>query len=391
MGKSRMAANRPLFGDLDILPLETREEILSYCSLPVLGVFARVSHQAEEASAFVRLLPGVVAAAPESYQQVDETRLAAIAILKKYPELLFREAIVTDHFGRKIKASPYQLFLGAGDVWALKQVHEAIIPHIEKGEAHAQAQFQAQFPGCKWPLAQTMNEEVLYDDRNRKQMEQVIAQLEIIVEKINAAPCTHGQATSDETKQAVAKLREIFAPKEGEGIETGLHFPLGIMHEILKVYNAQWNPWSADKLSFYSREVIGAAEAVLTAVDGQCCKYGLAALNMDKGPDRRDGLFCCHPKGIPELLSPLGAKLGHSMFVDPYDGNSCFLSSIPGVFDWYSNLGAAGCWWPAHVVGRSLAHGIAVDVWKTYVEQKQRAYQSYAAVAVTRPEAECRL
>src|SRR3990167_3312846 len=192
MGKSRMAANRPLFGDLDILPLETREEILSYCSLPVLGVFARVSHQAEEASAFVRLLPGVVAAAPESYQQVDETRLAAIAILKKYPELLFREAIVTDHFGRKIKASPYQLFLGAGDIWALKQVHEEIIEKIEDQEARAQveaqtkAQFQAQFPNCPRPFDSNMPEEMLYDDRNNAQISDVISKLKIIVEKITA-------------------------------------------------------------------------------------------------------------------------------------------------------------------------------------------------------------
>src|SRR3990167_1870620 len=344
MGKSRMAANRPLFGDLDILPLETREEILSYCSLPVLGVFARVSHQAEEASAFVRLLPGVVAAAPESYQQVDETRLAAIAILKKYPELLFREAIVTYHFGRKIKASPYQLFLGAGDVWALKQVHEAIIPNIENGEAHAQAQFQAQFPNCQWPPAPDMSEAALYDDRNKEQIEQVIAQLKKIVEKITADPCTHGRATLDETRQAVAELRRIFTPKEREIIETGLHFPLGIMHEIGKVYDAQWEPWSVDQLSFYSREVIGSAEAALTAVDGQCCKNGLANLNMDKGPDRRDGLFCRHPKGTPQSLSPLVGKLGQTMFVDPYDGNSCFPSSTRGAFDWYNKNGAGGDW-----------------------------------------------
>ncbi len=46
------------------------------------------------------------------------------------------------------------------------------------------------------------------------------------------------------------------------------------MQEILNVYDAQWNPWSGEKLSFYSREVIGAAEAALTAVDGQCCKDG---------------------------------------------------------------------------------------------------------------------
>src|SRR3990167_1002508 len=118
-----MATSRPTSLSILDIPLETIGEIGSHCSLATLGVFARVSRQAEEASAFLRLLPRVVDAEPESYRQEDETKLAAIAILKRHPELLFRETIVTDHFGRKIKASPYQLFLGAGDVWALKQVH----------------------------------------------------------------------------------------------------------------------------------------------------------------------------------------------------------------------------------------------------------------------------
>lgn len=30
-------------------------------------------------------------------------------ILKRHPEFLFKEGTVTDHFGRKIKASPYRL------------------------------------------------------------------------------------------------------------------------------------------------------------------------------------------------------------------------------------------------------------------------------------------
>ena len=97
----------------------------------------------------------------------------------------------------------------AGDVWALKQVREAILPSIENGEAHE----QAQFPGCPWPPTLDMPEAALYDDRNKKQIEQVIAQLKIIVAKITAGPYTHGQATSDETREAVAELREIFALK----------------------------------------------------------------------------------------------------------------------------------------------------------------------------------
>src|SRR3990167_5591314 len=353
-----MAANRQSsLGALDNLPVETREEILSYCSLPDLGVFARVSYQAKQESLILQLMRCAVDAEPESYQQQDEARLAAIAILKRHPELLFQVSVITDHFGRRIKASPYQLLLGSGDVWALKQVREAIIPNIENGEAHAQAQFQAQFPSCPWPPTPDMSEAALYDDRNRKQMEQVIAQLTIIVEKINVDPCTNDQATSDETRQAVAELRKIFAPKEGEVIETGLHFPLGIMHEILEVYDAQWNPWSGAQLSFYSREVIGATESALTAVDGQCCKHGLVNLNMDRGPDRRDGLFCRHPKGIPQTLSPFSGKLGVAAFVDPYSGWSVCLSSSPGLFDCYATcwLGVGGCWCVVRSVGKIMS------------------------------------
>ena len=77
-----------------------------------------------------------------------------------------------------------------------------------------------------------------------------------------------------------------------------------------------------------------------TAVDGQCCKVGLSNLDVKIGPDRRDGLFCRHPKGIPQELAPLSGKLGRTMFVDPYDGMSCFLSSAAaGAFDCYNKNG----------------------------------------------------
>lgn len=65
----------------------------------------------------------------------------------------------------------------------------------------------------------------------------------------------NGQATLDETTKAVAELCQIFESKEGEVIQTGLHFPLAI-------YDAQFNLWSVDQLSFFSSAVIGVAEAV---------------------------------------------------------------------------------------------------------------------------------
>src|SRR5262249_2877224 len=123
-------------------------------------------------------------------------------------------------------------------------------------------------------------------------------------------------------------------------------------------------------LSFFSREVIGGASAALSAVDGQCWKYGLSKLDMNKGPDRRDGLFCQHPKGIPQKLAPLAGKLGSKMFVDPYDGYACFLSSKVGYCDWYNKSGAvAGRWLGGLVLPRSVWRRRS---WKTYGEQKQK-------------------
>lgn len=334
---------------LSFLPTDIRQgEIYPHSPLSVLGLLAQTSREYEADTAFLRLLTSTVYAEPESYRQKDATRLAAIAILKRHPELLFREGKLTkDHFKRKIKASPYQLFLGAGDIWALKQVHEEIIAKIENqeariaAEAKTKAAFHTQFPDYKggWPLDPNMPEEALYDERNKKQLEQVSVQLKVIVEKITADPCTNGQATKAETIDALAGLYQIFAPKKGEIIKTGLHFPLGILQQIGKAYESQFQPWTDRQLSVFSRSVIGIALSALTAVDGQCTKSGLVSLNIEKGPDRRDGLFCRHPRGIPEDKTPLIGRLGHTMFVDPYDGSSCFTSSTPGSFDWYNQYG----------------------------------------------------
>jgi hypothetical protein len=358
----------------DLLP-DIRAEIYSHCLPTTLGLFARTSRQAAQETAFLRLLSCMVEAEPESYKQTDkqtdETRLAAIAILKRYPELLFRKGTVTDHVGRKIKASPYRVFLGAGDIWALKQVHEEILPNIEDGEAKAKDQFQAQFPNCPWPFNPKLGEEQLYDNRNKKQIEQVIAQLETIVEKITADPCINSLATLDETTKAVSDLRKIFEPKEGEVIQTGLHFPLGIMREIYKVYHDQ--EWNEAQYAFFSREVIGAVLSASTAVDGQCCKYGLHNLDKKKGPDRRDGLFCRHPKGIPQELAPLKGKLGKTVFVDLYDGESCFLTSVPGVFNWYSKNTCV-----VRLNGAWFSMGVRWVIGE-FMQEKAETYGSYYA------------
>jgi hypothetical protein len=388
----------PVF-DLDGLPEDIKQEKL-YPLLPpqVLGWLAQRSPQYETGTAFLRLLLSTVDAEPESYKQADETKLAAIAILKRHPELLFKTRQVTDHFGRKIKASPYRLFLGTGDIWALKQVHEEIIAKMEDQEARAQAEaqtkteFQTQFPDYSgpWPLDPNMPEEVLYDKRNKEQIEQVIAQLKTIVEKITVGndPCTRGQATKDETTKAVADLCKIFASKAGEVIKTGLHFPLGILKEIGKVYDTQFNLWSDYQVAFFPRGVIGGAVAALSAVDGQCVKGGLVTLNMEKGPDRRDGLFCRHPKGIPQDLAPLVGKLGRTMFVDPYDGYAGFISSKPGHVDWYNKNGffAARVSGVAWIIGVSLVEKLmeskSKGLWELLCSCAQRS-QHTVSMSIT--------
>jgi hypothetical protein len=372
---------------LSFLPEAVRQvELYPRSPLRVLGLLASTSQQYEVETAFLRLLSSTVDAEPESYKQADQTKLAAIAILKRHPELLFKEGMVTDHFGRKIKASPYRLFLGAGDIWGLKQVHEEIIAKLEDQEARAEAyaqtkaEFQTQFPDYKgpWPLDPNMPEEALYDERNKAQIKLVKVQLEIVVEKITADPCTNGQATKDETTKAVSDLCKIFVPEEV--IKTGLHFPLGIMKEINREYDNHFgpydhfSPWRATQLAFFSREAIGGGEAALSTVYGQCVKTGLPNLNMKKGPDRRDGLFCRRPKGIPEDKAPLVGKLGPTMFVDPSDGYSCFVSATPGRFDWYHKK---GCAYFASVDGRWL--GSRVRVWEDLWRTKAEAYGSYYA------------
>jgi hypothetical protein len=372
------------------MPRDVREKIVypfTFTSIMALGALASTCQKTEADTAFLRLMTAAIGADPESYKleddgsykQKDETRLAAIAILKRHPRLLFVKGIVTDHFGRKIFASPYQLFLGAGDVWALKQVHEEIISNIKdekvraEMQAEAQAQFEQQFPNCPFPFDPKMGEEVLYDDRNIAQIAQIKENLKKVAAVIAGDPCTNSVATLPETKAVVEELRELFAPKQDEVIRTGLHFPIAIMQEIYKTYAVI--PAGA-RSSFFSREVIGAALDASTAVDGQCYKVGLSNLDFEKGPDRRDGLFCRHPKGIPQKLAPLKDKLGRTMFVDPSDGESCFqASNKPGYFDCFDKNGGPGA------CGGGAARGLLghVVAMKTYVRAKTSYFQNLCA------------
>lgn len=179
---------------LSNLPKAVKEELIyPYSPLREFSLLARTSKQYKTETAFLRLLPATIHAAPDAKE--DERALASIAILKEYPELLFKQKMLTDHYGRKILASPYQIFLGAGDAWALKKIQEEILLRIkdEKEQAKAETQFRQQFPNCPWPLPESLKEEMLYDDRNRKQIAEIKKQLVTVKELIDNDPLINNE------------------------------------------------------------------------------------------------------------------------------------------------------------------------------------------------------
>ena len=351
---------------LSDLPEEVRQdEIYPRSPLSALGLLAQTSKQYEAETAFLRLLPAAIHAAPEYWDdKKDATALAALAILRKHPELLFEKMRVKDAYGRDFWASTYQIFLGAGDIWALRQIHRDILPLIENGEAKAEAQFKEQFPNCPWPPPKDLSEDLLYDNRNKRQIAEIMEQLATVKQLIDIDPFNNNKPL-DETKLAVETLCQLFQPKPGEVIQSGLHFPLAIIHEVYKTYNALQDHWS-----FFSLAVIKPALDALSTVDGQCCQYGLRDLDMEKGPRRR-----CHPSYQHSLGQPLSLRLVNdndrrraAALVDPYDGDVLFVSSTVGYFvcfNKWGRCGGTGRWsgW--------LWRG-AAPLWKTYGEQKQK-------------------
>src|SRR3990167_5269670 len=247
---------------LSNLPKEIRRETYSHTPLSVLGLLARTSKECEADTVFLRLLQASIHAAPEFiHANEDATALASLAILKKHPDLLFIKKQVTDHYEREIWTSTYQIFLGAGDRWALKQIQKDILPLIKNGKAQAEAQFKEQFPNCPWPLPEKLSEEMLYDDRNKKQLQEIVKQLATVKQLIDVDPFNNNNPLHT-TKLAITTLCELFQPKLGEVIRGGLHFPLAIMKEIYKTFDTMQSRWS-----FFKLAVIKPALDALSTVD----------------------------------------------------------------------------------------------------------------------------
>ena len=138
-----------------------KQGVYSHLAIDTLSIFAKTCKKAEAETAFPRLLHCAAFALPESYQQKDKTTLAAIAMLKTHPELLFQKGYTRLPSGQWVDGSPYQVILGSGDIWARKTIHEEIIPLIEGGEALALAQYIEQFPNPSCALASFTQKELI--------------------------------------------------------------------------------------------------------------------------------------------------------------------------------------------------------------------------------------
>lgn len=338
-----MANNRPQeqsFPIFDMTP-EVREPYVYPHLLPtIMSVFARTCRQAEKESRLLRLLQYAVNALPVSYDQEDKSKLAALEMLKSYPYLLFLERDVKDLTGQWHYGSVYKMFLRTGDIAALNEVHEKIIPLIAEGEAIAKAQYEQQF------LRHAEAEGKVYDDRNIAQIAQVKEDLLEIVAAISEDPCTGGYATKQRTKDAIAILKAHLAPKGGDVIRTGLLSPPEILKIIHDVYDQNYDSWAGDQLSLYSCEVIGAAEAVAAPHHAQRYKKGLGNINENTLPDRTGSYYLREGAGVPPYL---GSSSFYDVFFGGRGGRSAF---------------------PLRGVGRDAYR--ARDLLGTYVEQQNQ-------------------
>jgi len=330
-----------LLGDT---PKEIRTDVLyTQCLLATLGAFAQTSQKAEHETAFLRLLSASINSAPEFLDEVDSLgkktdpfALSSIAMLKKHPELLFKIGCVKDHYGREICASPYQIFLGAGDVWALKQIHEEIIPLIPNGTTEAQNQFRDWFPNYEQKREPGQDEEFrLYDARNKRQIADIMKQLDIVKQLIAADPFTNN-VPLEVTKQAVEDLCQLFRATRGEVIRSGLHFPLAIIREIYYAYREL-----PKGFSFFLLKVIYPALEALSTIDGLCCRFGLYSIVIQphQRPARRSNPAFEHPIGQPLRVMFAGDSSKRvAALVDPEAGAICFLAK-DGFFDWFRKNG----------------------------------------------------
>ncbi len=287
-----------------------RTEIYRHLSLNDLCLFALTSKSAlndvRKNNSLLQLTLHLAAfAAPVSYDQKVKSRLAVMRYLKLSPELLFQTGITKDPAGREVGGSIYKIFLGAGDAWARKKVHEEIIPLIPNGEAIAKQQYNEQFP--RHADQRLSKEEKLYDDRNIAQIALIEADLKEIVAALKEDSCTGYKPTKQKTKDALKKLHTHLAPNEKEVIRSGLYSPPKIMEMLLQVYEDHYDLFSVEQLRVYSLLVVGKAQKTATAVDAQCYKKGKIKTVENYEPDRTSTYFTS--TGAPEAL-------GEEFFID---------------------------------------------------------------------------
>lgn len=189
----------------------------SFIALQVMGKFATTCQRAEAETALPRILHCAAFALPESWQQEDKTKLAAIAMLKTHPHLLFQKGFTRLPSGQLVYGSPYQVFLGSGDIWAPKTIHDEIIPHIDGGEAKALEQYIEQFPNPGCALASFTQEDLIALKTLMEQAdEQVSDDLRSKVLSINDNDDVHQKVLFE--KQEFVEIHQLLSEMKREDL-----------------------------------------------------------------------------------------------------------------------------------------------------------------------------
>lgn len=272
------------------------------------GTQSQVKSNVEPELPLARLLHEAMFALPVSYKQKKKSQLAALATLQNNPELLFEKGYVKTPAGQLVYGSPYQVFLGAGDIWAINQIHEIILPLIKDGEEIAKQQYQEQFPRHQ------EDEHPLFDERNLEQIKQFKEALNRVIGSLSGNSYANRGIPNTKFRQAVIDLLEILAPKDGEVIKTGLHSPPEILRITHAEYDKQWNKWDPNELRTYSKLVIGGVVRYVSAVDAQHYKKGIFMFfNAKRKPDRT--------KSYINENGCISSKIGRETYIHVYYGD----------------------------------------------------------------------
>lgn len=192
--------------------------------------------------------------------QSNEKNVAMVLKAAKYnPLLFFIKATAQDYAmdlagnQRTIKEwSPYQAMFGVDDkdlLAAVKPDLDAYLDTLQDGRKMAAEQEREKFPnGIDYPpsteefnrLVDALADAITNDQQLR----------------------TNWKNPNSATLALLVQLREYLKPGI---VETGHHFNLNDFIKTHEIYDQNWDPWSGDQLKFFSINVIGFQERLMTA------------------------------------------------------------------------------------------------------------------------------